>query len=524
MRIEMCRHPSKDYDVIRISHGDASLMLSVGSYHSAAIADKEKLFKETNEFIARVLSSEQQDELWDIYTKVGEYLGTEEYIGSYFVREEIEKQVRRIYSIVTYDVVRGYVDRAGFLIPSDVSERFEEYNSRGRSNYRNRTYIRSDYMDLQALALALRFMVPIWGVYIQNVSDTYGNGYKESEAVKLIELAGLDQWPPYQRMLEYVEASIGKESSVITMTVAMAGLSSEEIPRHLMSMALVRKIAVGVLSTNKESESMARSLFNYVNGTFQRMDGRFQSITGIVMPKKSRVIDKNDEDNSSVWDDYSQTTDITEGARQLIEVYSERVETIIKRSGVDVELSRVQQCIAMCSRNESRPIHGFQKALIFWVIRSISPEARDLLTKQTMLRLMGIAQAILDHLGYYELALLVSAEEYISEEGMAFMPTETRNKITKQQAEILDQQYPYYRQETKRQDPGKRSNVAVIAIDKIVDEMSGRAWKPHAPRDIMDRIQMLAQTGHMYISGDIRRQLADMIIRINNIIKGAPCN
>lgn len=524
MRIELGRPQGKDYDVISMTHGEQRLELPIGSYHSAAIAEKEKLFKETNEFIQRMLTPEQHDELWDIFTKIREFLGTDDYLGSYFIREEIEVQVKRIYAIVTWDLVRSYVDRANFQIPSDVSDKFEEYNARGRSNYRNRTYIKADYMDLQALALALRFMIPIWGVYIQNVSESSGNGFKESEAIKLIELAGLSKWPPFIRMLEYVEASIGKEAAALTMTVVMAGLHSEEVPRHLMAMALVRKIAVGVLSTNKETESMARSLFNYVNGTFQRMDGRFQSVTGIVQAKKSRAIDKTDEDNSSVWDDYSQTTDITEGSRQLIEVFSERVQTIVKRSGIDVDISRVQQCIAVCSRNEARPIYPFQKALIFWVIRSISPEARELLSKQTMLRLMGIAQAILDHCGYHELALLISAEEYINEEGTAFMPTETRNKITKQQAEILDQQYPYYRQETKRQDPGKRGNVAVIAIDKLVDEMSGRAWKPNAPRDIMERIQMLSQTGYMYISGDIRRQLADMIIRINNTVKGAACN
>lgn len=131
---------------------------------------------------------------------------------------------------------------------------------------------------------------------------------------------------------------------------------------------------------------------------------------------------------------------------------------------------------------------------------------------------MGVAQAILDHWGFHELALLVSAEEYISDDGETYIPTETRNKITKIQAEILDKQYPHWRQETKRQEPGKRGNVAVTAIDMVVDWMSGRAWKPHAPRDIINRVPMLTQTGYMYISGDIRRQLADMIIHVNNTI------
>lgn len=514
MRIHVQELSPKGINTIRLDHKGHEMVLSAGSYHSAAILNREVLFKETNEFIA-TLPEDVQDQLWALYVKVDEYLSSEEIRSSFMVRERIEAVVKKLYTLITYDSLRSFVDRAGLTIPSDVSEKFEEFNERGR-NYRSRTYIRSDYLDMVAMALGLRFMVPIWGMYIQNVSSINGNGYKESEAVKLIELAGLDKWPPYIRMVEYIEASVDKD---ISMTMVMAGLSSEEVPRHLMAMALVRKISIGPLSTSIERDSLARILFNYVTGTHLRMDGRFQSVTGLVQPKRHRTLDKNDEDNSSVLDDYSQTQEITEGDRQMIEVFTEKADIIINRIAPDLDLGRVQQCISICSRADIRPIEPFQKAMVFWVIRSISPEARDLLLKLTHFRLMGMAQAILAHWGYYELAILVSAEEYFHEDGdAAFMPSETRNKITKQQAEILDRQYPYYRQETKRQDPGKRSNVAVIAIDQVVEQMSGRAWKPHAPRDIIEKIPMLAQTGHMYISGDIKRQLADMIIRVNNII------
>lgn len=513
MRIHVHDLSPKGITALRLDHKGEEMVLSAGSYHSAAILNRETLFKETNDFIA-TLPQESQDRLWELYKQVAEYLSSEEIRSSYFVRGGIETVSKELYKIVTYSNLRAYVDRADLTIPPDVSEKFEEFNERGR-NYRSRTYIKSDYMDMVALALGLRFMVPIWGMYIQNISSVNGNGYKESEAVKLVELAGMDVWPPFIRMNEYIEASVDKD---ISMTMVMAGLSSEEVPRHLMAMALVRKISIGPVSTSVERDSLARILFNYVTGTHLRMDGRFQSVTGIVQAKRSRNIDKGDEDNSSVWDDYSQSTDITEGDRQMIEVFTENVSVIVNRTAPDLDLARVQQCIAICSKHEERPIEHFQKAIIFWVIRSISPEARELLLKLTDFRLMGISQAILDHWGFHELAILVSAEEFFHEDGEAFMPTETRNKITKQQAEILDRQYPYYRQETKRQEPGKRSNVAVIAIDMVVDWMSGRAWKPHAPRDIVEKIPLLAQTGHMYISGDIKRQLADMIIHVNNTL------
>lgn len=516
MQINVNDKSGKGITEIRMDHAGDTILLPAGSYHSAAIVNRDELFKETNDFI-KTLPVEDQAALFQIYSRIREYMSADELRSSFFIRSEIESAVKELYTIVTYDRLRSFVERARLQVPSDVSDRFEEFSDRGR-NYRNRTYIRSDYVDLQALALSLRFMVPIWGVYVQSVAGINGNAYKEREAVKLIELAGLDRWPPYVRMLEYIEASVEKET---TMTMVMAGLSSEEVPHLLMAMALVRKISIGPLNTSSERDSLARSLFNYVTFTHLRMDGRFQSVTGIVQPKRHHALDKNDDDNSSIWDSLSQTTEITEGDRQVIEYFAKNVENVVKRTGCDVPMSRVQQCIAICSRNEMRPIEKFQKAIIYWVIRSISPEAREILLKTTGFRLMGITQAVLAHWGFHELALLVSAEEFKSDDGDVFMPAEPRNKITKQQLEILDAHYPYYRQETKRQDPNKRSNIAVIAIDEIVDEMSGRPWKPHAPRDLIDQIPLLSQTGHFYISGDIKRQLADMIIHVNNTISGS---
>jgi len=515
MQINIHEKSGKGITSLRIDHAGETIYISAGSYHSAAIVNRDEMFKETNEFIA-TLSRDTQDALWEIYKQLRDYFSSDDLRSSYFVRGEIEKRVIEIYELVKYPQLFDWIGRARLLIPSDVNEKFEEFSDRGR-NYRNRTYIRSDYLELQAMTLGLRFIVPVWGLYVQTVAGVNGNAYKESEAVKLLEKAGVDKWPPFIRMYEYIEASVEKET---TMTMVMAGLSSEEVPRLLMSMALVRKISIGPLNTNSDRDSNVRSLFNYVKFTHLRMDSRFQTVTGIVTAKRSRGIDKNDEDNSSVWDDLSHTSEITEGDRQLFEVYSRNVENIVRQTKCDVPISRVQQCISICSRDELRQIHLFQKAIIFWVIRAITPEARDILLKTTLFRLMGITQAVLDHWGFHELAVLVAGELFVSDEGEMYMPSEPRNKITKQQMEILDAQYPYYRQETKRQEPGKRSNVAVIAIDTVVDEMSGKAWKTHAPRDIVEKIPMLHQLGHFYISGDIKRQLADMIIHVNNIISG----
>lgn len=502
---------NRGISIIRIDHDDETpLIISAGNYSSAAIIPRDTLFKELNEYIA-TWSEERQDRLWKIYVGIHANLYNSG-INTETLTENLCGLVAEIYKLATYENLKTFVYRADLQYPEDLSETYQEFGPRGR-NYRERTYIKNEYRELVALALGLRFMIPIWGMYISLIVPRNGNYYKETEAVGLLEDAGVKRWPPYIRMEEYVAASVDGEASLSTL---MGGLSSEEIPDHLLALALVRKIAVGPLSVTQDKDSLARILFNYVTGTHGRLDTRFTGASGPIVPKRLRSNDE--EDNSSVWDMMSQTQEITDGDRMTIEVYTENLDVLIERTCPDLTLSRVQQCISACSRNEARIVAPFQKALIVWVVRTISPEARELLSKKAILRLMGLVQATLDHWGFHELALLVSAERITSEDEESFMPSETRNKITREQMVILNEQYPYYRQETKRLDPTKRRNEVVKAIDDVVDQMSGHQWKPLAPKNIIDKIPLVQAMGFMYISGDIKQQLAAMIIHVNNLI------
>lgn len=513
MRIEVEAVINRGISIIRIEHdGESPMIISAGNYSSAAILPRDTLFKELNEYIA-TWSDERQQKLWEIYVAINDTLYNSG-INTETLTSTLSRLTAEIFKLATYENLKTFVYRADLQYPDDLSESYQEYGPRGR-NYRERTYIKNEYRELVALALGLRFMIPIWGMYIQLIIPQNGNYFKESKAVDLLKEAGVTEWPPYVRMEEYVSASIDGEASLSTL---MGGLSTEEIPEHLLALALVRKIAVGPLSVTSEKDSLARILFNYVTGTHGRLDTRFTGSAGPIQAKKMRASD-NDEDNSSVWDMMTQTQEITDGDAMIIEVFTENLDVLIERTCPDLSMSRVQQCISAVSKNEARIIPWWQKAMMVWVVRSIPPDARDLLSKKAVLRLLGLCQATLDHWGFHELAVLISAERAATDGDDMYMPSETRNKITKEQLAILNEQYPYYRQETKRHDPTKRRNEAVKAIDMVVDEMSGVQWKPLAPRNIIEKIPLLPAMGFMYVSGDIKQQMAAMIIHVNNLNK-----
>lgn len=301
---------NKGIAIIRIDHdNETPMIMSAGSYSTAAIIPRDTLFKELNEYLA-TWSDERQDRLWKLYVSVHANL-TNSDINTETLTDNLADLVEQIYQLATYDNLKSWVYRADLQYPEDLSDTYQEYGPRGR-NYRERTYIKNEYLELVALALGLRLMIPIWGLYIQLIVGRSGNYYKEAEAVDLLDQSGVKDWPPYVRMEEYVAASVDGEASLSTL---MGGLSSDKIPAHLTSLALVRKIAVGPLSVSNDKESLARILFNYVTGTHGRLDTRFTGATGPIIAKRLRSNDE--EDNSSVWDMLNQTQDITDGDKMI---------------------------------------------------------------------------------------------------------------------------------------------------------------------------------------------------------------
>ena len=157
--------------------------------------------------------------MWKLYVSVHANL-TNSDINTETLTDNLADLVEQIYQLATYDNLKSWVYRADLQYPEDLSDTYQEYGPRGR-NYRERTYIKNEYLELVALALGLRLMIPIWGLYIQLIVGRSGNYYKEAEAVDLLDQSGVKDWPPYVRMEEYVAASVDGEASLSTL---MGGL------------------------------------------------------------------------------------------------------------------------------------------------------------------------------------------------------------------------------------------------------------------------------------------------------------
>lgn len=505
MHLQVEAMSNKGIAVVRVEHLREILMIDVTSYKTASIPYREELFDDLNRFVERQ-PPETQNKLFQIYKDVNECFRTIHEPNLLHV--EIKKLVNELYEHISYTSVRDYIYRSEHVIfPVDLKSDYTENDQRSR-NYVYRTYLKPEYIDLVILTLGLRFMVPIWGEHISRIEELTGNDFKEMQALDLIKKSKIWQWEPRKRLGLYIEASI--DSSKLNMTALLGCLSSTEIPDQLMSLAMTRKLSVSPISPKEEADSLIKILYNFITGTYARIDNKFG---GNVKPK-SMIDTGDDDDNSSVWDAYKTNQMISDGDKMLIEVYTEKPLEMAERVCPSIDLNLVRACLDVAMGMDDVIIEQHHETLAQYILKVALPvKALTHLPKTAMLRCMAVTQAVLWHQGHREIALLSMAERAPAKEDEFYMSMEPRSRVSRDLVKQLDVLYPFYRQESRNQVPGKRSNPAVKAIDILCDEILKHEWLPRAPEQLLK--EFMGSNSRWFVSGNIKTQFAELIIQLH---------
>lgn len=504
MKFEVTQESGKGIQEITLYHKGEQLVFPTPSYKSASITARDELFDHTNTFLEK-LGEERTDALWQVYQQAHEIVRSVNDIG--VMQEELSKVVAKLYEIVEYEDVRKYVYRGDIQFPPNLKTDYTEADLRTR-NYQIRTYLRDEYIDLVVLVMGLRFMIPIWGMSIGLIAEQHGNLFKEQVAVKVLDDSLVSKWEPFTRLIRYVECSV--DDKAIGLSVMFGCLSTSEIPEHLTALALVRKLAPATLNPRQDGDNLIKILFNFISHTNDRMDTRF----GGRVSSRNLIRENAEEDNSSVWDVFTINQEIPHGDQVTIEVFTENVELMAKRLYEDIDMDKVKLCLKTLGKYEDIGEYYHQLPMVMWVMGEvIPPNGFEGLSHDAIYRCMAVSQAWLWQHGFYELAILMTASRATAIDDDEFIALDL-SKVEKALVERLNILYPYWRQETGRIIKDKRTNLALKAIDKVCKETNVCEWKSNAPEELNKLFDGLASDKTWVLSGDIKSQLASLILKL----------
>lgn len=530
MEIEIVNHTNKSFSTVKVDHpGETCIIYDASGYSSTTPGamkrvrgeDRVELFGELNEFIRTRLSEDDQLKLFIIYDRINNLFNDDVSFrkkggGS---AEKFERTLARlccdIYNIVLWkdllEFIEEKVKNGDLLIPADIHY---EHRTEDRltPRYVDCTYLTPDYIQLMAMILGYRFIIPVWGRYMPLKRYDDQSSMKEYHCFQLIMGSKFYKAPCFARLETYVRGGMDEKDD---MGVILAGLSSEEIPIFLMAITSVRKLAVASLSADDDRKHLIRMLYHYVKNKAINLGS---TLGYNVRAKLPDSIDRDHEDNSSTLDVYKMREEIPVGDLAVIETYINKYMVDgITAYGAEIDKSKVAECLAVIEENAVfRPAES-QIILATWIVGvQVSGNAVPLLAKKELMRVFAVAQTVLWGWGLNELAVLLTAKEVPLDPGERLSRVKIRS-ISEDRMDKLREIYPHALNVNEHREYGTITNAGERSVERLAVMFRRNEWKADCPKELANSFENTGVVSIFEASPDARDQLADVLINLSKV-------
>lgn len=497
------------------------LFFSTGGYSTtrpnASVRDDEEigaqldLFAEINQFMQKELTEEQKDQLFSHYEKLeGIFSQTDpKDLNVDDLTRAITREVNGIYNVVKFDALREFiVTNPKIRLPQELRDDYVT-EDKITPTFRSLTYRLQEYIDLLAVALGLRLMIPVWGFYLPISAKAHGVNMKEFNSYQLIMNSKFFRCQAFDRLDRYVRTNLN--DTTYDINSALNFMSSEEIPTYLLALAVIRKLAIAPISIERERDHLMKILYNYIDGRFDRMATEFKQQ---VAEKKSSA--GPIEDNSSVWSMYKMKESITAGELVIIQLYVNDYHTCAEAIDPNYSRERLELCIQHIRTIEDFDPTRAQKGLAAWIMSTvIAGVVIDMFDMETLKNNMAIAQTILWEWGFRDLAIMLTARKDHS----AIIQELSKAKVTAENREILDVINPYLLPDPKKDDQLFVANSAQRGIEEIIKEFMRADWFIDCPKQLAIEHDRADLSEYVDIMPSVRNRLVEVLRKLNDHVR-----
>lgn len=423
--------------------------------------------------------------------------------------QQLTNIATQIYEIIDYDLLLGWVEYDGVVpFPTTIPKEYSE-----KDKDRNMTYLNHEYAGLAVLSIALRFMFPIWGGYIELYKGDLGTIRKEYIAFRLLDHSWIVNCEPYHRLIRYVEAWIRRHNK--ESVGVLGGISSMDFSNYLQSGLMIRHIASCDMDKSIDRSGLVSGIYGALNTKFNDINRKFATIRDKIYSSADSS-GGSEESNFSNMEQYKVVQPLSFGEIAICRHFCNDTEQLLHQVDPTAPQELLHACLANISANYNFRIQHHAVLLTQWVLQSKIPSRLVYyLNKPELLKIIAVAQTLLWHWGYPDLAVIITArcatETLVSTTHM----TEVKRRVTNGAMETLDKLYPY-----KRGSSGKsrNNNPAHKAIDDLNNGLSNCWLEYHSPSFMNDYIRTVTNDLRGGLPpDDFIGQLATMIVKVNEL-------
>ena len=465
------------------------------------------VFEQINKFWA-YLPMHTQDEIFQKYSEINWLFN--QYLARTELTLRLTDKVAELMDLHPFTMMYQWMfNNADINLPLQNFDT-EYITSIDKPGNRERTYIKADYVNLIALAILLRVMVPIWGRYINHNKADTANAFKEFHAFKLLNKSQLLHCPAFEKLRIYIDHTVaGSEKNHAAI---LEGVSSVDYPTWLLALVAVKRLCIGDVRGLDTRANLVAVVHRFVTSKMSGSDVSPENTIKI----KTEERGSSSEDTLSVLEAFRFKYPVSIGEVEELRLSVSNHRRFLHRLTNSKNYKLLDQCIRTSKILEQSMPKPAQIALLQWVMKPvISPGGIMHLEPHDIVRLFGVAEFVLWERGFPYLSLLLTSFTTPSTDEMQISGVGSFGAINKDLQNELNRLYPYQKT-TGRKASLKETNYAITAIELVVNGLSDYTWTMSANMNQIQEVFGENATRRISLEHDIKNQLASLVVQLGN--------
>lgn len=312
----------------------------------------------------------------------------------YDIDERLKVITNKMFGLYDFDELRKWCLEHEYLaLEKGIKDTYED-NDKPRL-----TYFTDEYIDLLIFSIMCKGMMPIWGSYAFALNKEIGADFALIREYELLQVPNVIELRPYLKLLDYcdmfAEERVKKQGFSI-----LHGIGRGEMPKFLMSSAVIKKIAL--FNVSDPADSIVKNTYHVmIEACKNKIDRR--------RPTNKQTPADNDTRDITISDQYRTVLARPPSETVMAEHYVSDIARHCKHLGVPVTGVMIAKYKKRMTR-DTYPSINIYLPIAATIVQGKSIGVRQLsvMTYDPLRNTLIAVAAVLDTMGYGALAELIT--------------------------------------------------------------------------------------------------------------------
>ncbi len=449
----------------KIEHENKILLWNLASLGKTVIKT-DKLFVELNEYLKK-FSMDENESIFQLYSSIQNSLFAS--MSYDMIHKEVRRYTAALLNYFNFESVKDFVrSNYNIPIPTNFIASFQEDVVKNIT--RDKTYTREDYVELIAIVIVFKALLPVFAEYIGVIKTEVGKEYKELYVLSIIDDSQYKDHRVIQKLGDYIRGHL--KSNFDDKVITMRGINDEEFIDLTVAKTIIRKLIIGDLSDSDPNHNLITYTYKFITQTKKENEKGSSNRIHIKDPNTSG----DGETNLSTLEQFKLKQDVAIGDIVPLEYYLHDPMSIIKRLMPSMDKSLLKEFQEYSKQLEKEIILDPQVTVLRIMYKNIvSPKSILYLPKNIIINFIAIGSTYLWQNDLKFLALLMGSVTRVSDIQI-ISNTGSKGRISPEIVDELNELFPYGMIRRESGNKFKTTNVAIESVDRLTNKFVDHVW------------------------------------------------